>query len=420
MASWQASPFAGAQIDFSQLGKIPDAYYDAQNDALKRENMRQTMAHQQQVRGQANADRDALKSIAAEGFPRDAQGNPDYRAAAERVFQATGNIDAANKVAQMGKGWTADPTPLMRNLEAAGLQRGSPEYRKALMDSLNKGEGGAPSNVREWEYFNKLSPEQQQQYLVVKRAEKYLDRGTDFARPNPIAPGEVMGTIQKDVAGAEAEKVRGKTQAEGEAALPKVANALAEYELKNKNVLEDIDRAASQASAWTTGFIGGKTSSIEGTPAHDLQKTLIGIQSNLGFETLQQMRDNSPTGGALGNVTERELELLQSTWGSLAQSQTEGQFRHNLARLKQIKQQYAVLKRQAYEADVRRFGRGAVPNPETGQMGASGATVRTQPQSGSIPPAAVRDLVSDPSPEAIREFDEVFGPGSANRFLQAR
>jgi hypothetical protein len=36
---------------------------------------------------------------------------------------------------------------------------------------------------------------------------------------------------------------------------------------------------------------------------------------------------------------------------------------------------------------------------------------------GQIPPDAVRELLSDPSPDAMREFEEVFGPGSANQFI---
>jgi hypothetical protein len=45
------------------------------------------------------------------------------------------------------------------------------------------------------------------------------------------------------------------------------------------------------------------------------------------------MRDSSPTGGALGQVTERELALLQSVAGTLDQAQSAEQLMQNLARL---------------------------------------------------------------------------------------
>ena len=42
------------------------------------------------------------------------------------------------------------------------------------------------------------------------------------------------------------------------------------------------------------------------------------------------MRDASPTGGALGQVSERELALLQNSVAALEQSQSKEQFVRNL------------------------------------------------------------------------------------------
>lgn len=50
-----------------------------------------------------------------------------------------------------------------------------------------------------------------------------------------------------------------------------------------------------------------------------------------------------------------------------------------------------------------------LPNDGSHQVGA--------PVGGNIPPAAVQELMADPSPEAIREFDEHFGPGSAAKAM---
>lgn len=91
-----------------------------------------------------------------------------------------------------------------------------------------------------------------------------------------------------------------------------------------------IGKARNQASAWTTGFLGTATEKIPGTPAFDLVSTLDTIRANIGFDKLQEMRDNSPTGGALGQVSEQENRLLQSVWGSLENSQSREQFLENL------------------------------------------------------------------------------------------
>lgn len=61
--------------------------------------------------------------------------------------------------------------------------------------------GGSPSDmpasVREWEYYNALSPEEQSQYLGMKRSNPFLDIGTEYARIDPIT-GQPMTTVAKD------------------------------------------------------------------------------------------------------------------------------------------------------------------------------------------------------------------------------
>jgi hypothetical protein len=104
----------------------------------------------------------------------------------------------------------------------------------------------------------------------------------------------------------------------------------------NMTTLQDIARAKELAQDYTiipnTG-IGSWLSIIPGTNAADLDKTLESIRANVGFDRMQQMRAESPTGGALGQVSDRENKLLQSVLGSLEQSLSEGQFMANLNRL---------------------------------------------------------------------------------------
>lgn len=54
---------------------------------------------------------------------------------------------------------------------------------------------------------------------------------------------------------------------------------------------------------------------IAGTPEHRIQKFVNSALANVGFDQLNQMRQNSPTGGALGNVTELQLRQLESVLG---------------------------------------------------------------------------------------------------------
>jgi hypothetical protein len=63
------------------------------------------------------------------------------------------------------------------------------------------------------------------------------------------------------------------------------------------------------------GYILGK--SLPNTDARELASKVDTIQANLAFDELDKMRKNSPTGGALGQVTEMELRLLKSAVSGL-------------------------------------------------------------------------------------------------------
>ena len=115
------------------------------------------------------------------------------------------------------------------------------------------------------------------------------------------------------------------------------AAAARNAELTSANiVLEDIEKALELAGGWTTGFVGNLIGGIPGTPAYDLARTLDTIKANVGFDRLQEMRNNSPTGGALGQVSEMENRLLQSVLGNLERSQSREQFDANLNRLREV------------------------------------------------------------------------------------
>ena len=77
---------------------------------------------------------------------------------------------------------------------------------------------------------------------------------------------------------------------------------------------------------------------IPGTTGANLRSTVETIKANLGFDRLQQMRDASPTGGALGQVAVKELDALQSSVSSLDLNQSPDRLRNNL---EQIKTHYA-------------------------------------------------------------------------------
>ena len=123
-------------------------------------------------------------------------------------------------------------------------------------------------------------------------------------------------------------------------------------------VLEEIDRAIAAIEAnplLTTGLGAQLTTNIAGTPAANLSQLLAPIQANIGFDRLQRMRNESPTGGALGQVAVKELDFLQATQGSLSQLQSGPQLLDNLQRLGE-----------QYKASMLRIYRAALKDQQDG------------------------------------------------------
>jgi hypothetical protein len=98
-------------------------------------------------------------------------------------------------------------------------------------------------------------------------------------------------------------------------------------------VIDDVTAAKSLVSGTTTGLVGAGSAYVPGTDAYNLKQRLLTIKANLGFDRLQQMRDASPTGGALGQVAVQELQALQATVGSLELGQTRDELQKNLDKI---------------------------------------------------------------------------------------
>lgn len=101
------------------------------------------------------------------------------------------------------------------------------------------------------------------------------------------------------------------------------------------NVIKDVDDAIPLVGNLTTGLIGKAASVVPGTDAYTLNQRVSTIKANLGFDRLQQMRDASPTGGALGQVAVQELQALQNSVASLEVGQDKKELEKNLKKIKE-------------------------------------------------------------------------------------
>ena len=116
------------------------------------------------------------------------------------------------------------------------------------------------------------------------------------------------------------------------------ANRIPPPVIENPTVTRNIDALIPQLdedlASWlpsdVAGFGGKILSKIAGSDAYDFNARIETIKANIGFDKLQAMRDASPTGGALGQVSEMELRQLNASMGNLDIGQSPEQLRENL------------------------------------------------------------------------------------------
>lgn len=195
------------------------------------------------------------------------------------------------------------------------------EYKRAQIEKVRRDAasgGEQPSNVREWQYYQSLSPEQRQQYLTMKRAEKWLDTGTEFTSPVPGNPTAPPRAIPKNVAEEQRQKQFGEAGGKAAADLPRalaagdrmleqIQGVLNDPNLQNvtgwqgffptfnpRNVDTEERIAQLGGGAFLQAFEslkgGGQITEIEGKKATDALARLTNLrQSDSGF--LQALKD---------------------------------------------------------------------------------------------------------------------------------
>jgi hypothetical protein len=157
-----------------------------------------------------------------------------------------------------------------------------------------------------------------------------------------------------ELAKEKAESASEKAQLQNEINRIKLEQAKAQAELKPRyreeranRIINDVDNVINRVTYLTVGIAGKASESIPGTPAYNLARDIESIKANIGFNELQEMREVSKTGGALGQVAVMELNFLQSTLGALDIGQSPDQLKRNLEKVKQSVQRWNVQKESA-------------------------------------------------------------------------
>ena len=172
-----------------------------------------------------------------------------------------------------------------------------------------------------------------------------------------LAIGGVAGRTPEEEKVAEKKAV---SALEKQQLLPKAQANLLTIERKSKDILNKTDTILKQIEEpLTTGLKGAALGNIPGTAAFDLRANLETVLANVGFDELQAMRDASPTGGALGQVAVKEIELLQAIRGNLSANQSYAQLKKNLEDFRKNMAMLQEERRRAFRADFGRDPEGA-------------------------------------------------------------
>jgi hypothetical protein len=174
-----------------------------------------------------------------------------------------------------------------------------------------------------------LTPAEQQQKIDIARASR--PPATPATPAAPVAVAMPDGTV-KYVSREEAirtgmtpasamEGLTPKERQKREAALPAATSAVNGFDTKAKSFIKDLIALRDDAGLdQITGPIYGRVGSVSraGSRAQALYDKIV---AKGGFQALQDLRDASKTGGALGNVSNQEGKQLTASFAAIDRRQ---------------------------------------------------------------------------------------------------
>ena len=269
---------------------------------------------------------------------------------------------------------------LTKSLEMAGA-----EYKQQSAESIvgqrlaHAASTGDPAAVKRYQYYSRLSPEQKLDFDAANYKPEWLNQGNQVQQVNRAGPVAGVAPLPVNLKPGELpqtkylqEKAVNQAQVEDKAAAQLPALEMKMGALADSNAVfnDAVDLAKQQAEGFGATGVGSQlTKDIGGTPAHNLSQTIKTIEASMGFSALQQMKDSSAQGSALGQVSDQEMIYLKTLVASVAQSQTKEQFLKNLDILKAAKANQAARMRENYDRIVQQSrAKGAVLPPDTGSQ----------------------------------------------------
>ena len=259
-------------------------------------------------------------------------------ATATKLSQAAGQLRAKAEESRLGRGLQGGLTaitsaarrgvPLEQLTEAQRSVIGLGGTNEQINAAYNAGlKDKTPEADRYKVVGNNIFDVQTGEYIEPSVAgdKLSLSQLKDVATPDSVIEYAKTGDV--NVLKPLSQEEKGPTATE-------LANKLAEAD----NTISTVKEAAGLAEEIYPLFYD-VTKYAPGTASRSLDNRIDTLKANLSFDRLQQMRDESKTGGALGQVSNIELRLLGSTVAALDPTQPDF-----IKQLKKVEDSYSRFK----------------------------------------------------------------------------
>jgi hypothetical protein len=144
-------------------------------------------------------------------------------------------------------------------------------------------------------------------------------------------------------------KLDAKTIATREAAYPQATLAVKNGEQNTERLIKEVNALHDHKGlSGITGFFGGRTTNFTGD-ARSAQADLKKITAEGTLKVLTDLRAASKTGGALGNTSNKDIELLQNAAAALDQTQNTEDFKRKLKDFAFVLERTKQNMREAYD-----------------------------------------------------------------------
>jgi hypothetical protein len=254
-----------------------------------------------------DATTNEFKNASALALMAGPEGSPEYKAKFATEFERlTAKNEGRPNINKIGvAAGTAKPVYLDVNKDfqfiydkdASGAQVRVP-YTGSLVQKT-EGEGGA-GGAAGTGTVEVVDPKNPTKTIIVTKAEAVSNRLTPAKAIEGLTP-QMRQNLEKSY--------------------PQATASLRSYQSKSALFIKDLEALRdSEGLDSITGFVAGRAPGVSG-PGRAAVALYDKVVAKGGFQVLQDMRDMSKTGGALGNISDRENTQLKAAFAAIDRKQ---------------------------------------------------------------------------------------------------